>query len=199
MWKAPTEFLIPMRQLAAALALIATLACSKAGSPNSIGAIGGDGAGAQQVAEPHLSIVDFAGLEPALAELRGEGTLLNFWAVWCPPCVAELPELVEVGEQYADRGGRVVGISYDYMVDTGGADGAAVQASVREFLAGRDLHYDSLIYDEIDHESINERFELPGGIPVTLALDKHGRIVDRQHGRAGRERFEEMMRKALGL
>jgi thiol-disulfide isomerase/thioredoxin len=185
-----------MRQLAAALALIATLACSKAGSPDSIGA---GGAGEGQVAPPHLSIVDFAGLEPALAELRGEGTLLNFWAVWCPPCVAELPELVEVGEQYADRGGRVVGISYDYMVDTGGADGAAVQASVREFLAGRDLHYDSLIYDEIDHEAINERFELPGEIPVTLALDKDGRIVDRQHGRAGRERFEEMMRKALGL
>ena len=146
--------------------------------------------------ERSIEFVDLASLDAALAKHQGEGMLLNFWAIWCAPCVAELPELLEVGEHWHERGGRVVGISYDLMV--AGADTDEVLARMEQFLEKRGHHFPVLIYDDADYSGINERYDLAGPIPVTLAIDKTGRVVDRQDGSAGRERFEEMMRKALG-
>lgn len=154
-----------------------------------------DGAAA---AASSIEIVDFAGLDPALEAQRGEGQLVNFWAMWCVPCVAELPELVEVAREYAPRGGRVVGVSYDLMV--AGANTDTITEDIRAFLEARDLgDFSTLVYDEIDYEAINDRFELPGEVPVTLAIDASGKVVDRHEGKAGKERFEQMMKKALGL
>jgi thiol-disulfide isomerase/thioredoxin len=172
------------------LGFVALLSC---GAGEEIAADAGD-ASASTVASP-IEIVRFAGLDARLAELRGEGMLLNFWAIWCAPCVAELPDLVEVAHAYRERGGRVVGISYDLMVP--GPDPATIESTMRSFLQRRELDFPVLIYDEDDEDAINERFDLPGGLPITLAIDRHGQIVDRQDGQAGKERFDEMMRRAL--
>src|SRR5262245_39943138 len=55
-----------------------------------------------------VQIADLAGLEAALAQHRGRAVLLNFWAIWCPPCVAELPELAAVGREFRAQGGDLV-------------------------------------------------------------------------------------------
>jgi hypothetical protein len=73
-----------------------------------------------------------------------------------------------------------------------------VEETVRKFLAERDLPLPGVIYDAPDSESIDTRFDLPGYIPVTLAFDKSGKLVDREDGPATRERFAEMMQRALG-
>jgi thiol-disulfide isomerase/thioredoxin len=174
--------------LALALSFFALASCST-----------GEGEAAPPLvgAAPTTSIVGFDGLEAALAERRGSGYLLNFWAMWCAPCVAEMPELVEVGREYAERGGHVVGVSYDLMV--AGADPATIASDVRAFLVARELDLSVLIYDEDDYDAVNERYGLPGAIPATLAIDAEGRVVDRQFGKADHTRFDEMMRKALGL
>jgi hypothetical protein len=63
----------------------------------------------------------------------------------------------------------------------------------------RELSLSSVILEPDEVERVDERFELPGYIPVTLAFDRAGNLVDREDGPASRERFEELMRKALGL
>jgi thiol-disulfide isomerase/thioredoxin len=136
------------------------------------------------------------GVDAALAARRGKGVLLNFWAIWCPPCVAELPDLAKVAREFAGRGGNLLGVSYDLMIE--GASREAVPGQVREFLARKGLAFDVLVYDAADYDAINARFSLPGEIPVTLALDREGRIVDRQEGPGDERRFREMMRRALG-
>jgi thiol-disulfide isomerase/thioredoxin len=154
---------------------------------------GGD---ASEAIPATIEIVGFDALETALVDLRGEGMLLNFWAMWCAPCVAELPELLETAHAFRERGGRVVGVSYDLMV--AGADPTTIEDELRVFLDKRGLDYPILVYDEDDYEAVNARYDLGGEIPITLAIDAQGRIVDQQRGRANRERFDEMMRKALG-
>ena len=49
----------------------------------------------------------------SLHELRGKIVVLNFWASWCPPCVEELPSLVQMENKVKDRGVIVLGISVD--------------------------------------------------------------------------------------
>ena len=177
------------------LPLVLAPACSQA--PGA-----GEGSGETQrpntaSAEIPIDIVDLDGVEAALPGYRGKGMLLNFWAMWCGPCVAELPELGEVAAEWRERGGNVVGISYDLMVP--GADETTIIEETRAFLEKRDLAFPILIFDEIDYNAINQRFGIGAAIPVTLAINSEGRIVDRQEGRADKARFEEMMALALGL
>jgi thiol-disulfide isomerase/thioredoxin len=150
---------------------------------------------AEPAAATSVEIVDLAGLEAALARQRGRGVLLNFWAIWCAPCVAELPELVETAREFRDEGGVVLAVSYDLMVPEATREGTLEE--VKRFAAERDIAVPVLIFDGPDLDAINERFDLPGPIPVTLAIDREGRIVDREPDRADRARFDELMRKAL--
>src|SRR5881628_2063133 len=64
-------------------------------------ACGGERGGGSRGArprEPRIEVVRLEGIDTALRELRGKGVLLNFWAIWCAPCVAELPELAKVAD-----------------------------------------------------------------------------------------------------
>ncbi len=58
-----------------------------------------------------VPLLDLDGQPIRLADLRGRGVWLNFWASWCPPCQAETPVLRDVAERYAERGLTLVGIS----------------------------------------------------------------------------------------
>lgn len=144
---------------------------------------------------PDIRIVDLKGFDAALAEHHGQGFLLDFWAIWCEPCVAELPDLVETAKEFRGRG-AVVTVSYDLMVPD--VTREVVLQKMRAFVAKRHIDVPVLIYDASDYDAINERFKLPGPIPVTLAIDRNGTIVDRCEEQANKSRFAAMMRKALG-
>src|SRR6202140_2263390 len=61
--------------------------------------------------------VDFpltlAGKPEHLSDLKGKVVVLNFWATWCPPCVAETPALNRLEKYIDSRGGMVLGVSID--------------------------------------------------------------------------------------
>lgn len=159
-------------------------------------ACGGTAAPSAGEREPTLAISGLDGIEQALAARRGQACLLNFWATWCPPCVAELPDLLDVAREFGPRGGVVLGVSYDLMLPD--MEREETLALVRDFLARRELALSTLILDAPDYDAIDARYDLPGAIPVTLAFDENGKLVDRHEGEATRERFAAMMRKALG-
>ena len=48
-----------------------------------------------------------------LAALKGKVVLVDFWATWCPPCVAEVPNVVKIYEKLHDKGFEIIGISLD--------------------------------------------------------------------------------------
>ncbi len=62
---------------------------------------------------PEIQGSDLAGAPLALSSIQGKIILLNFWATWCAPCMAELPALQALYEELKDRGFVIVGVALD--------------------------------------------------------------------------------------
>lgn len=67
-----------------------------------------------------LTLTDMNGKEVKLSDFAGKGkvVLLDFWASWCPPCIKEMPSLVELYKEYKNKGLEIVGISLDDKKDS---------------------------------------------------------------------------------
>ena len=167
--------------LAAALLLAgpALAGCSR-GSAASVadqGYVSGDGTVTQLAPAERKDPVDVAGrtLDGArldLREFRGEVVVLNVWASWCPPCVAEADDLQEVHEATEDEGVRFVGINTENDV-------AAARAHERRF---------GVTYPSIGSDGGRVLLQLRGSLPPTatpstLVLDRTGRVAARVVGR----------------
>ena len=95
----------------------------------------------------------------ALHDFRGQVVVLNFWATWCPPCVEEMPSLIEMSQRVKPKGVTVVGVSID--VD---------QAAYNNFLKQHNVAF--LTVRDPDQKSPS----LYGttGWPETFIIDRQG-------------------------
>jgi thiol-disulfide isomerase/thioredoxin len=62
---------------------------------------------------PDFRLTDLRGRSVTLSDYQGKVVLLDFWATWCGPCRAEIPELIALQQRYGEQGLRVIGISVD--------------------------------------------------------------------------------------
>ena len=107
-------------------------------------------------------LTDLDGQPVRLADLRGRGVWLNFWASWCPPCQSETPILRDLAEHYADEGLTVVGIS---VQETSEAD-------VRAYAERYQLGY-TIAADVSGHIF---RLYRPPGLPTQIFIGPDGAI-----------------------
>ena len=115
------------------------------------------------------------------SELRGRPVVLDFWATWCAPCKSSMPHMSAIQSRYRDRGLIVVGLSMD---DTD-------PASVRKFADRMGLTFRVAMADDQTLDS----FGPIRGLPTTIFIDKHGRIVRRVVGYLDAETVEGYVRE----
>jgi peroxiredoxin len=60
---------------------------------------------------PDFTLTDLDGNQVKLSDFRGKTVFLNFWATWCPPCRAEMPEIESIHQEYKDKNVVVIGIA----------------------------------------------------------------------------------------
>ncbi|MCH7823614.1 MAG: TlpA family protein disulfide reductase [Acidobacteria bacterium] len=132
---------------------------------------------------PDFHLNDLDNHDKSFSELRGTVTLVNFWATWCIPCRAEMPDLDALYRDYKDRGLVVVGIARDPQPDP-----------VREFLTEQvEVSYPNLMADQ----AVEELFGGIPGLPTTFLLDREGVVREQFIGFRYRHTYEEAVRKLL--
>ena len=138
---------------------------------------------AATTAAPEWQLKDPDGQAIKLSDFKGKVVILDFWATWCPPCRAEIPEFIALQKQYAAQGLTVVGVSLD-------TDGAAV---VKSFMKRNGMNYPVVIGDD----KIAGDYGGISAIPTTFVLDRTGNIVSSHQGFASQVVFESEIRPLL--
>jgi thiol-disulfide isomerase/thioredoxin len=133
---------------------------------------------------PDFKLTTLEGKALSLADYKNKVVLLNFWATWCGPCRAEVPDLVELQNKYKDQV-QIIGL----VVDDDD------QAAIKKFAAEFGINYPvALATDAM-------RLEYGGipALPTSFVLDAQGRIVQKHEGLRDPVLYEVEIRALLGL
>jgi len=139
---------------------------------------------ASSEAAPSASLSLLNGGSLKLESLRGKVVLVDFWATWCVPCLSEIPMFNQLKKDYQPRGVEVIAISLD-------EEGAV---KVKPFLKEHPMDYTQVIGDQTTAAAFN----VPdSSLPVTLLIDKQGKIRFRHIGITKNDVFEAEIKQLL--
>ena len=158
---------IPYKCGAIVMALAACLAAAAACPAASSAAATSDVQGRQIV----VTRADAAAIKRAVAARRGRVVVVNMWATWCAPCVAEFPSLVRLQRRFRKDGLVVIGVSADFAKD--------VDTKVRPFLTAQRAYFPQFIEHAADPEDFINAFDpqWQGDFPRTFVYDKKGHLA----------------------
>lgn len=141
-------------------------------------------------------------------DMKGKVVLLDFWAVWCGPCIATFPHLKEWNEKYKDKGLVIVGLTnyYNFKWDDAASKASRAPGKVTpeeenemlgKFAEHHSLHHRFAVQKEKD-STLSEYYAV-SGIPHVVLLDQEGkvRIVKVGSGPANAKAIGDMIEKLL--
>ena len=124
---------------------------------------------------------DLQGQPINLAKYKGKTLIVNFWASWCPPCIAEMPGLSRFYTDHASNRVQMLGIAIDNP------------SSVRNFLKDHPVSYPVLLGGMDGTDLSTKLGDGQGGLPFTVVIDQHGRIVYQHLGQTSYEALQTIV------
>jgi thiol-disulfide isomerase/thioredoxin len=115
-----------------------------------------------------FTLPDLDGKQRSLSEFRGKWVVVNYWATWCPPCLDEIPELINFHEENKDKNAVVVGVDFEDIATP----------KLKTFVEDYFMSYPIL------HMKPGPRSELGviSGLPTSFLISPKGRLVAKQTG-----------------
>jgi thiol-disulfide isomerase/thioredoxin len=136
-------------------------------------------------------LVDASDVKEIVASHEGEVVLLNFWATWCPPCVREFPELVEVEKEYRGRGVAVISVSIDFP--------EKLEKELLPFLEEHQPDFEVYLKKDGDVTVFTRTIdpEWKGTLPATFFYDRQGRSSVKRYSEMTRPEMERILNALL--
>jgi thiol-disulfide isomerase/thioredoxin len=132
---------------------------------------------------PDISLKNLKGKTVKIADFKGKVVLLNFWATWCAPCLAEIPELIKWQKEYENQGLQIVGITYP----------PTNRVKTRRFARRNKINYPILF----GLKKTKALFDSGETMPLTVVIDKDGNIKEVIEGIIFPEEFDEKIKPLL--
>jgi thiol-disulfide isomerase/thioredoxin len=134
---------------------------------------------AQPAAAAPFAFTDLTGKVQRLADYKGKWVLVNFWATWCPPCLEEIPDLVDLHESHKRKDLVVIGVALD-----------STEKSVREFVTRFSISYPVAVSDYDQAAQVGE----VNVLPTSYLFDPKGELVSYQEGMLTRSSVESYIK-----
>jgi peroxiredoxin len=131
---------------------------------------------------PDFTLTDLEGKPTRLSDFRGQTVFLNFFATWCPPCRAEMPDILATHEENRMKGATVLAVDLQEDAKT-----------VRNYADSVGLTF-PIVLDRTGRVSALYRIT---ALPTSFFIDKDGMIRDMQIGALSKSLMETRLRKAL--
>ena len=130
---------------------------------------------------PEFTVKDLAGRTVSLADYKGKVLVLNFWATWCPPCRAEIPDFIAAYKELKSRGLEILGLS----LDNAPAD------RLREWTEAVGINYPVALATP----QVIEAYQPGDYVPATIIIDAKGRIRFRNVGAMDKEALARLFKE----
>ncbi len=114
----------------------------------------------------------------SLSNYRGKAILLNFWATWCPPCIAEIPDLTQLYDKYKEKL-LIIGVSLD-------RESTEV---IRDFYKRFKMNYPVIM----GTPEIVKSYGGISAIPTSFLINKKGEIVQKIVGYRSKDQYESYL------
>lgn len=136
----------------------------------------------QAAPAPPWELKNLQGQTVKLSDFKGKVVLLDFWATWCPPCLEEIPNFIDLQKTYGKQGLAVIGVSMD---DAG-------PKVVSKFVQAHQMNYTVVMGTQPVFDLYSS-----GALPTTCVIDRQGKILATHAGFVGKATVEAEIKKAL--
>jgi cytochrome c biogenesis protein CcmG/thiol:disulfide interchange protein DsbE len=140
-------------------------------------------------AAPNFTWKTSDGQVRSLKDYSGKVVLINFWGTWCPPCRAELPDIVKLRNELQSKGFEVIGLG----VGEQSRMGKTPAEWVADFAQKNSLNYPLLLADE----RVAQAYGGIEAVPTTFIVNGKGDIVDKLVGMQTEAKFRAAIMKAM--
>ena len=111
-----------------------------------------------------VEVIKFSSLDSIISTPTSKTRVINFWATWCRPCVAELPQFLALAEKYESQNTEVILVSFDFVED--------LEKKLIPFVSKKKIETPVYLLDETDYNSFIDKVDpsWSGAIPATIMI-----------------------------